>query len=880
MKASPPNWMFWFLRKICHEDLAEAVEGDLIALFSERSTTKGRRLASFLFLLDTLQFLQPFSFKTSHHYRMIYKTYLLIILRNMARKKFITAINILGMTLAIVISMAIYAYVIHEMSYDRYHTKSDRIYRMTYRYENDKTGYDIHWARMNGKWFNNLPEEFHEISSLVRFQSFRERDVIIEEEKFREKHAYAIDKDVFSLFDYVFIKGNAQSAFASPYSTVLTESTAKRYFGDLDPIGKQLRISADNGDKESYMVTAIIQDPPPNTHLPVTLFTEIQKPEDRDGWAYSYILLAQYSGIESVEERMPDYLNEGHTYPDGERLTVHFMPVSDIHLHSHASREIVPNGDYTYVLVFCAVAIFLLTIATVNFANLNTIQSLSRSKEIGLRKVMGAQTPQLKMYFFLEAFTLSGISAIAATILFIFTCKYLEIFMGYAFIFNWQMFAFWTGFTVVCVTLVSATMSAQLLTKGNASESLRGNAFSDNKTIPFRRVLIGIQFIMAMLLVSCTIIIQRQFQFTLNKDLGFDKEQIMVLTNNSLNIMRSYESLSQRLRQIPGIMEISAISEIPSVPIKDMGQVSVAGKPEINISADLLNVDINTLEVMNVKVLAGENLPFRLKNRQELPELKSQKEIKEYVMLQERAYLINKSAMKAMGWQTPEEVLGERMSWSIGNIELKKGPILGVIEDFHQESLKEKIDPLVITYEPVWFRHVLVKTSAADKFQLHNAMEQAWDELFPDLPMQLGYLDQEYDDLYNAEKKQLQLISAFTGIAIFIAFLGLYGMIAFALKTRTKELAIRRILGSNWGQVIHLLGKEYFALAGISTLISIPLAWWMMSSWLGNYAYRVEISGIGFALAVLAVIIILIASLSFHVHKHRNMNPAEDLRSE
>lgn len=879
MKSLPPYWILFLLRKICHEDLLEAVEGDLIQLFNHRLAKLGKPFASLLLLFDILQFIQPFSFRTPQYYRMIIKNYLTIISRNMIRKKVITIINIAGMTLALTLSMVIYSYVVHERSYDRFHEKSDRIYRMSYRYQNENTGYDIHWARMNGKWFNSLPDEFSEISKLVRFQSFRERDVLVGEEKYREQHAFAVDQEAFSVFNYTFINGDAKSALSSPYSVVLTKSTASRYFGNSNPIGKKLQISADNGQQESYTVTAIIKDVPSNTHMPVTLFTGINKPEDRKGWAYTYVLLEEQSTIKSVADKMPSFLDRMNTYSEGESLSVHFMPLTDIHLQSNLSREIVVGGNHQYILGFITVAIFLLFIATINFANLNTVQSFGRSREMGLRKVMGAQISQFKMYFFVEALMLAGISAIIAAIIFFFTRPYLENFVGYHFVFDSYSLVLWTLLIVTVVTIISGAISGQLVTKINTIEALKGKSISNNVR-PIKNLLIGFQFALAIILVSCTIIFHRQFTFIQNHDLGYNKAHIMAFTGNSFQVMRSYELLKERLEKITGVKAVSALSEMPSIPIKDMGQIAVVDYPEIDISADMLNMDVNGTDIMDIKLLAGNPLPARLKQRAEFPELNNFEQIRAYVMAQRRSYMINKSAMNAMGWQSPEEAIGNQMSWSIGNIKLKKGLIVGVIDDFHQESLYAKIDPLVITYEPVWFRHVMIKTSSENSFEMHNALESAWNDIFPNQPMELVYLDQKYEQLYKLEQKQLQLISVFTAVAIFIAFLGLYGMIEFALKNRTKELAIRRVLGSDIIQIMKLIGKEYFTLASISLVIIIPIVWKLMSVWLDNYAYRININGVSFLLASLTLIIILGVSLFLHIYKSGRVNPVEALRGE
>jgi len=808
----------------------------------------------------------------------MFKNHIKIIFRNIIKKSLFSGINIFGMSAALAIATAIFIYVSHELSYDSYHSKSDRIYRVTYSF-NNQNGYDIHWARVNQPWINELPETFPEIEQLVRFQSFRPRNIIVGENKFREENAFATDAEVFDLFDFYFISGSPELALTTPYSVVLTRSTALKYFGNTNSLGKEIIILNQTGKKEVFTVTALIEDQPSNTHLPITLLTSINRVGDRTGWAYTYILLYENTQIEKITWGIHDFL-ESRIGEGVERLSIHFQPIADIHLHSNLSREIVQNGNYDLVIIFSLVAIFLLVIAAVNFANLNTIQSYSRSKEVGLRKVMGADSAHLKGYFLLEAFVLTSISAMLGFGIVAVFFATLQNFIGHELHFNWSLFCLISILAVIMITVISGLYPAQVISRFSPVVTLYG--FSDHtfRGSRLRRLLVGLQFVISIGLVSSTLIIHKQFSFIYHHNLGYDQDQVLAITHLPEEVTKSYETLKQQLKRIPGVDDVTAVLEIPTIPIKDEGRVQINGKPEEdNLPiADMQIIDINALEVLGMELLAGSTLSESLKSVESVPG--SDEDFLTYLEARRREYLINESAMKLFGWSNPEEAIGNLISWSIGNISLKQGPVVGVVRDYHQESLKVKIDPLILTYEPIWLQQVLVKIDGKNISEVVRKVEHEWDQLFSDYPMERTFLDREFDRLYQSENKQLQLISIFTVVAIFIAFLGLFGLVAYTLKTRLKEMAIRKVLGATIKEIVILLGREYAVLTILSIVIAVPVIWYFMNVWLQNYAYHVVINGISFGLASGLIILILVATLIFQTWKGTSRNPAEVLKYE
>lgn len=804
------------------------------------------------------------------------KSYFLVILRNIRRKQIPTSINLLGMAMAFAIAMSIYAYAAHELSFDRYHSKANQIYRVTYRFQNS-AGYDIHWARMSQDWINELPEAFPEIEELVRFQSFGSRDVMVGESKFREENAFAVDKEVFDVFDFKFLTGNASSALANPYSVVLTDVTAQRYFGGADPVGKTIKISHDDGTKADYTVTAVVEELPVNSHFPVTMLTSINSEQERVGWAYVYLLMNSSEAISSLEAMAEEFLASKTELEAGEELTLHFQPLTFIHLGSQLSREIMPNGDKQNVLIFGLVAIFLLVIASVNFANLNTIQALSRSKEIGLRKLLGGSTANLRGYFFLEAFMLCLISLVIGTSLFLLGLPYLQEFLGHQLVYEPCSMASFLMISVLLVVLLSGAIAGQLVTGAKLMDALKGKLMSSaHQNMLTKKILIGIQFAAVLLLISASLIIQRQFAYMQNKKLGLDHDQVIAITNNDRQVMKDYRLLKTRLNQIPGVKDVSSIMELPTQAIKDMGSVKVFDRPDLEVAADMQVIDINAPQLLDMDFVAGGPLPESLVNTEIVPE----SEIWNDFTTKRRAYLVNETGARVMGWDDPRDAVGKRINWAIGNIELKDGYISGVIKDYHQESLKAEIRPMVMTYEPLWMRHILLKVDESANSQLRKQLADLWDEQYPDRPLEISFLDQKLEAIYQSEKQQLQLITMFTMVAVIVALLGLSGMIAYGLRLRLKEMAIRRVLGSHTAQIARLLGQEYLTIVLVSMTIAFPVVWWLMTTWLENYAYRVNIDGLSLFVAGTFLILILIITAAFYALSFQRVNPASILKSE
>lgn len=878
-RPKSPKYAKRLLKWFCSEKWASELIGDLEEQFSDNASINGVYRAKLQYWWEVLRLMRPHIFKTTRQSSsiMMTKNHIKTSYRNLVRNKAYTFINLAGMSLAFAFALAIFAFVSHEMSYDRYHTNAERVFRVTQRFQNND-GYDIHWARVNLPYINELAEDSPEIESLVRFQSFRPRRVLVKEQKFTESNAFAVDPEVFELFDFKLLAGD-KNALSTPQTVVLTASIANKYFGNQNPMGQLIEIHDDATDMRlSYTVTGVMEDQPSNTHLPITFLSSINGADERTGWAYIYLLLRQNSSAETLAEKLPEFVKEKGDN-GGVGTTLSLQPIVDIHLHSNLSRELKANSNASNIVLFSVVAVFLVLISSINFANLSIVKSLSRSKEVGVRRVLGSAKGQLYSLFMVEAFALIGASIVIAVVIYLAISPWLASLIGHPLFVDWTSVILGGSGLIVLIAVVASVYPARIVMRYALGSSIRGNVDSLPKHSRFKKSLIGLQFLIALTLLSGTLLLQRQFSFITSRQLGYDKEQLLAIDNIPMEAKASYEVFKTELMGINGIKDVSAILELPTRPVKDEGRVLIAGRPEDEAyTADIQVMDFNGLDVLGIELLAGSNIPSSTKSQPRLPD--PEEDFQAFLVSKRRAYMINESALKTFGWSTPEEAINQQITWSIGPLSLGQGPIVGVVQDFHQESLHASIDPVVFAYEPIWLSNILIKTTSGDYPTLIGKIERVWNEMYPDLPINLIFADQEVDRLYQAEQVQRTLMMAFSLIAILITLLGFYAIISYNLERRLKEMGIRKVLGAKLSNLFGLLGKEYVLIAIVSLLLSIPLIWTFGKKWLEAYMYRIEMNGTSILVSFGFLTGVLLATLALQIIKLNRRNPVEVLKAE
>ncbi|MEL7530288.1 MAG: ABC transporter permease [Bacteroidota bacterium] len=816
----------------------------------------------------------------------MFRNYFKVVFRNYFKNKLYASLNLIGLAIGYTATLLIGAYLIHETSYEKFHGKSDRIYRAAH-HSYSNSGFESHWARTYLDFINELPNDIPEVERLIRFQNHQRRYIRIDQQKFRAPSTFMTDAEVFDVFDFQLIHGNPATALKEPHSIVLTKSIAHKYFGEKNPVGEELFIVGDYTTEEVlYTVTGVMADLPSNTHMPVNILLSFPNSEARSWWAYVYILLQEGSEIETVEAKMGEFFAAHSEEDPNGRTEIEFQALSDIHLQSHLAREIVPNGDKLYVQVFLFVGIFILLIALINYLNLSSALAIGRSKEVGMRLVLGASRERLVLLALAESIFYNLLAAIlslglsAAVMPFFLTLVDIpSLIAPLALVLSLLALAIVGG-------LLAGLYPALVLASSSSSSIFRGGKsikFGQNKAAyRFKRVLVGIQFAAATLLLISTWIAQNQVHFLHNKQLGLQTEQVLAMPAVPNPVTDKYPVFRERAQKIPGVQSVSACMEVPSREIRDVGPTLVVGGNQDPQKAPMLDMQVisaDFFETMGIKLLAGEDRSADYAF-QATPQFSEELTPAQYLENQPRRYLINEEAMKQLGWQRPEDAIGKQISWAIGGFELAAGPITGVVENVHQETLKNKVDPTIMVVEQIWLRTFLLKVKTKGVSQTIADIQTTWNDLFPNYPFEYHFVDELYDALYRNEQTQLSLLIYLSLIAILIAFLGLFSLVAFSMQSRMKEIAIRRITGAEFGDLLYLISKEYLVVLVLGSLVVIPLSYFGLQTWLENFAYHVDISFFAYCFSLLGLVILVLTTVGMQTFLNNRRNPAEILREE
>ncbi|MDW3647287.1 MAG: ABC transporter permease [Bacteroidia bacterium] len=810
--------------------------------------------------------------------------YFKVVFRNYRKNKLYASLNLLGLSIGYTSCLLIGAFLIHETSFESFHSQSKRIYRASHHYYANG-GFESHWARTYLDIINELPTDMPEVKHLIRFQNHQRRYIRINQNKFRAPNTFVTDAEVFEVFDFKLIYGKPSEALKAPSSVVLTESIARKYFGEENPIGKELYVVGDyTTEEELYTVTGVMQDLPNNTHMPIDILLSFQSPEDRRWWAYVYILLEEGTDIHQVEGKMEDFFSRHNQDDTNGRTEIVFQALEDIHLNSNLARELKPNGDKLYVRVFLFVGIFILLIALINYLNLSSALAMSRGKEVGLRLVLGASRKNLILFAIAESVIYNLLAAIITIGLSAIVMPFFLDLVEIPVLINpWFLGASLLGLAFMG-GLLAGIYPAFVLAYSNSGSMFRASQnikFGQTKAAyRFKRFLVGIQFASTTLLLISTWIANNQVSFLHNKQLGMQTEQVLAIPAVPNPVTDKYPLFREQAKKIKGVKSVSACMEVPSREIRDVGPTLVVGGNQDPQKAPMLDMQVispDFFETMGIKLLAGEdrsgNFIFTGP-----PEFSEEFSPAQYFASQERNYLINEEAMNQLGWQDPQEAIGQQISWSIGGFNLKEGPITGIVENVHQESLKNKVDPTIMVVEPIWLRTFLLKLETKDVSKTLAGIQSNWNELFPTYPFEYQFVDELYNKLYKQERVQLRLLIYLSLIAIIIAFLGLFSLVAYSLQSRMKEIAIRKITGAGFVDLLLLIGKEYVLILGLGSMLAIPFSYWGLKNWLENFAYHTDISVWAFLFSILGLISLVLATVGMQIFLNNTRNPAEILR--
>ncbi|HWI90138.1 MAG TPA: ABC transporter permease [Flavisolibacter sp.] len=792
------------------------------------------------------------------------KNYFLLAVKHLRKQKVFSIINILGLTVGITCCFMIFLFIMNEMTYDNFHKNGKDIYRVMRVGNNNGERREIPYLSppYGPALLNDYPDA---IQASVRVM--RDNDLInYNNISFNEKNIVLTDKNFFEFFDFHLVKGTSSTVLKDPNSIVLTETAAKKYFGNDEAIGKVLQFNKD----QQLKVTGICKDVPVNSHLqfdmviPLELLRPMQ-PEWFTQWPsnglFTYVRLNPNVSPLQLEKRFPAFMDKylGAYYATaGFKMGLSIQPLNKVYFSTDALDN-VKHGNKKMVYIFMCIAILILIIACINFVNLSTARATDRSKEVGLRKVLGAVRKQLVSQFMLE-------SLLYATVACTLSVGLVQLLMpSYANVLGYGLPSFWNNpliyvflFGVILIVgLLAGSYPALLLSSFSPIESLKGKFKIGRSGSFFRKTLVVFQFGVSVLLIISVVIIMSQMNYMRNTNLGFNKEQEMIVRFDNLDISRRKMQFKNELQNIPSVQSVALMSGEPG-GFHDGYAFEAEAKPGEDMLFRTEIVDMDFVKTLGLKIIAGRDLSESFKT----DSLESA--------------LINRTAAKILGY-TPEQAIGKWIK-NRSKDSLRR-TIVGVVEDYHFESLKKQIEPLVIT--PGRDRRLALIKLRTDNLQSTIAsIKKVYADAASNYPFEYSFLDEQFDRAYKTESRQQSVLSIFSIIAIFIACLGLFGLASYTAVKKTKEIGIRKVLGSSVQNIVLLLSKDLLKPVLVGTLIAMPVGYYAMNKWLEGFAYRIDFHWWMFAIAIIVAVSIALLTVGFQAVKAAIANPVKSLRTE
>lgn len=866
MKVTPPKRAIQFLRWFCREDYLEEIEGDLTEVFRKRHKIEPRK-SNWEFTWSVIKYFRPEFIKSLRYSPQpnsigMYKNYLIVALRVFNREKLYSLINVTGLALGVLCCLMIYLFIRDEISYDKFHNDADRIYRVAAAYM--RQGQWEPYSTNAWRTAELIKTNFGEVEQMVRI-STDENIMVYEDKRIYETRLAWVDDNFFMVFSFPLVKGNTEEALRGTNKVVISESTATKYFGAEEPLGKMLLM----GDGAlPLQITGIIKDMPPNSHFhfdllisgetlrqvaPEGLFTNV-------GWDSQYLYMKATPGadLKKMEASFPDFINKNMDFWKSTNFKLFLQPLLSIHLQSNQGTEIEPNGSLTRVYTFSVIALFILAIACINYMNLTTARSLRRAKEVGMRKALGAKRSDLLGQFLSESFlmTLSAI-VIALGFAFLLLSKfnefagkeiYHEVLLSREILVT--LFVSW-----LIIGLISGIYPSLNLSSFRPSNNMKGIDMAGKSGFLFRRGLVVLQFVVSIGLIAASAIVFQQWEFLKNKDLGIDQDLLVAIplqtidrrqlgaVKNELLADKSTKHVGFSNMRMPGWISNSTGYRAEDVVVDE----------ETPKSMKIVRTDVDFLQAIGVQFAEGRN--FSANSPADTASI-----------------ILNESAVAQLGWKEP---LGRWVELSE-----RRYTVVGVAKDFHFESLHRKIPPTIFILSSGWLNWMYARIGGENKEVSLGHLKQVYSKFVTNRDFTYTFVDDDVEQQYVSEQKFTQVFSLFTILAIIIACLGTFGLISFAAERRSKEIGIRKVMGASVGNVSFLLIKEFIVLLLVASVIGLPLTWYFLNNWMEGFIYRTSI-GVGpFALATLLAAFVVVATTGFRAVSASLANPIDSLRDE
>lgn len=868
-----------FLSKADYDQLT----GDFEEFYNHILETKNKGSADIWYWLQLVKCLPNFIIFSIYWGGAMFKNYFKIALRNIIKHKGYAFINITGLAIGLASCLLIMLFVMDELSYDNFHEKGDRIYRLERKGE--WKGQAFHAPTTAHGYGPSIISSIPEIESYVRIDGLF-LTLLDKNNNTNQEGIYFADHNMFTDFSYKLKFGDPEKALVQPNSLVMTPEMAKKYFGEENAVGKSLRMEWGK-DLITLNVTGIMEKMPGNTHLNSQLlisysslnklFGEKVLNELRSNGMYTYLVLKEGSTIEEVAPKLTAWFNDkiGNTFKEmlgkdfdiTKVMELQARPLKDIHLYANLMWELEPQGDIKIVIIFLGIAILLLVIACINFMNLSTARSAGRAKEVGLRKVVGATRKYLMNQFLAESVFFTLIAVIVGLLLVqaalpwfnSFTMKNLELNVFE----NPMLIGLLIGITLI-TGIGAGLYPAMFLSSFQPAKVLQGTSKSGTggKSSGFRNILVISQFAITISLMIGTLTLIQQMNYVKNRDLGFEKEQLLVVNITDNLLAEKLKVLLPELNKHPNVVSSSVSRRIPGSKNVSDSAVKLKEAPKDNFEiANFNSIDEHYLPTMGIELIAGRN--FSEERKSELKE----------------GFIINENLSKKLGFKAPEDAI-DRYVQTLGRNGYQNFKIIGVVKDFHFKPLQQKIEPLVMRNATKYSRHISIRIKNSEIPITIDFVRSTIEKFSSSNDFEYFFLDEHFDAQYRKEERTQELFSYFSILAIFIACLGLFGLAAYITEKRTKEIGIRKVMGANVKQIIGMLSKEFLKWVLLANIAAWPLGYYFMDNWLNNFAYRIDIGFIPFIFSAILALFIALSTVTYQTYKAAIANPIESIHCE
>ena len=792
------------------------------------------------------------------------KNYFKTAFRNIARHKLFSGLNIFGLATGMACSILIFLWVQDEMSFDKFNIKHDHIFRLTCKIS------DVEAAVVPPPLANAIKTQIPAVKNATRIAALQKM-ITIGTKKFNEKRIYCADSNFLQIFNYPLLKGSTATVLTSPNNVVITEATAKKYFGSADEaMGKTIYI--DNDIKGTNLsVSGVLKNIPSSSHLqfdllvPIELYDKVNNQVEAEAWnnfdVYVYFQLKDgvepsSSVISHIEKQVNDIRKKN---PAQVEAVLFAQPLADIHLKSHYMLDVDGQGNSQHVKIFSLVAIFIILIACINFMNLATAVSGQRAKEVGLRKTIGALRPQLIAQFIGESLLLSFISLLLALGIVFLALPFFNQLAAKSISFNLLDIKIFTGLLSIAVIsgLLSGSYPAFFLSSFNPIKALKGIKLLQGRKSFLRNGLVVLQFSISVILMISTLVIYNQLQYIRNRNIGFNKENLLYMPMPKVgDLKNNKDAMKATLDQYPDIKNYTFTDNLPT-NLTDGSQLTWRGMaPGTQVMAYRLRVDENFANTFGMQMAAGRFFSKDFGG-------------------DDSSYVVNEAALKVMKIKL-SDAIGKIVSFSLSG---KEAPIIGVVKDFNFKPVQQPVEPLIM-YSNFGGGYVVMRTTPANIPRVISSLQKSFHSVYRDYPFSYGFVDEDLSKLYITEQRMGKLFNIFSVLSILISCLGLFGLATFATQRRIKEIGIRKVLGAGETGIVAMLSKDFIKLVAVSLVVAFPVAWWVMNEWLDNFAYRIHISAWVFVLAGTCALLIAMVSVSFQTIKAAMANPVKSMRTE